>query len=308
MNPIRPILGLLALGALSPILQAAPRVVINEIHYDPEPKTEHVEFIELFNAGDEAANLAGWRFNNGITYTFADGVTLEPQAFLVITENKSHFDAKFGSIFVGGKKAFDEWSDGTLDNDGEQVRLVDAAGEVIDEVNYKSTFPWPIAANGDGVSMELINVDVDNDLGGSWRSAINEPTPWEPNSTVVENAPPLIRQVDHDPKMPTTSEATVITAKVTDFDMVASVEVLYQVVAPGSYIQSLKAHSSSVWKSRPNDPREPNPEFEDAANWETVEMLDDGAGDDAMASDGVYTVALPVQAKVVSPCRGLSCM
>ena len=127
MNPIRPILGLLALGALSPILQAAPRVVINEIHYDPEPKTEHVEFIELFNAGDEAANLAGWRFNNGITYTFADGVTLEPQAFLVITENKSHFDAKFGSIFVGGKKAFDEWSDGTLDNDGrcavEVVRL-----------------------------------------------------------------------------------------------------------------------------------------------------------------------------------------
>ena len=296
MNPIRSILGLLALGALSPILQAAPRVVINEIHYDPEPKTEHVEFIELYNAGDEPADLAGWQFNNGIDYTFAAGVTLEPQAFLVITENKSHFDAKFGSIFVGGEKAFDEWSGGTLDNDGEQVRLVDADDVVVDEVNYKSTFPWPIAANGDGVSMELIDVDVDNDLGGSWRSAIDAPTPWEPNSTVVANAPPLIRQVDHDPKMPTTSEAAVITAKVTDIDAVDTVEVLYQVVAPGDYIQSLKAHSSSVWKSRPNDPREPNPEFEDAANWEKVKMLDDGAGDDEMAGDGVYTATLPVQA------------
>ena len=37
-------------------------------------------------------------------------------------------------------------------------------GDKIDEVDYQSTFPWPIAANGDGVSMELINPDLDNDL------------------------------------------------------------------------------------------------------------------------------------------------
>ena len=30
---------------------AAASIVINEIHYNPDLKTEHVEFIELFNMG-----------------------------------------------------------------------------------------------------------------------------------------------------------------------------------------------------------------------------------------------------------------
>lgn len=293
MNPLNLSFALTYFGLLV-LAQAAPRVVIHEIHYDPEPKTEHVEFVELYNAGDESADLSGWQFDDGIEYAFAEGVSLEPGAYLVLTENKEHFDRKFGSLFAGGEKAFDSWSGGTLGNDGERVGLIDGAGVLVDEVTYQATFPWPIAANGDGVSMELINADLDNDLGGSWRSA-TMPTPGKVNSTVVENAPPLIRQVDHDPKMPSTSEATVITAKVTDGDAVAKVEAIYQVVAPGSYIQSLLAHSSSVWKSRPNDPREPNPDFEDAANWETVEMLDDGTGGDAVADDGVYTATLPIQ-------------
>ncbi|MGY8688148.1 MAG: lamin tail domain-containing protein, partial [Verrucomicrobiales bacterium] len=74
--------------------------MIHEIHYDPEPKTEHVEFIELYNAGDEAADLSGWRFNNGVDYTFAADVSLEPGGYLVLTENKEHFDKKFGSVLA----------------------------------------------------------------------------------------------------------------------------------------------------------------------------------------------------------------
>ena len=84
-----------------------------------------------------------------------------------------------------------------------------------------------------------------------------------------------------------------ITAKVTDPDDVAKVELLYQVVEPGNYIQSLLAKPSNVWRSRPLDPREPNPDFEDPANWETVEMLDGGEGGDETADDGTYAVTLP---------------
>lgn len=269
------------------------QVVINEIHYDPEPKTEHVEFIELFNAGEEAVDLSGWQFNNGISYTFAEGVTLEPGAYLVITENKTHFDKKFGSLFVAGTPAFDQWEDGTLDNDGEAVALVDDEGELVDRVDYQATFPWPIAANGDGVSMELIHPSLDNDLGGSWRSAMEAPTPHKPNSVFAENAGPQVRQVNHRPKMPTTSEDVVISAKVTDPDNVATVELRYQVVTPGNYIQSLLAKPSNLWRSRPLDPREPNPEFEDPANWQTVEMFDLGEGGDETAEDGIYAVTLP---------------
>ena len=39
-------------------------VVINEIHYDPEPKTELVEFVELLNTGTEVVSLANWSFTD----------------------------------------------------------------------------------------------------------------------------------------------------------------------------------------------------------------------------------------------------
>ena len=40
-----------------------------------------------------------------------------------------------------------------------------------DEVTYGIGFPWPTKAKGGGGSMELIHPALDNDLGGSWRTA-----------------------------------------------------------------------------------------------------------------------------------------
>ena len=284
----------LLVGALAAV-QAGARVVINEIHYDPDPKTELVEFIELFNAGAESVDLSNWSFANGITYVFPADTMLDPGGFLVVTLNKTQFDAKFGTIFAGGDKAFDQWTTGTLENDGETITLVDAGGLEVDSVDYRSEFPWPIAANGEGVSMELIHPALDNDLGGSWRSATEKPTPGKPNSVLSDTAPPQIRQVRHTPEMPATDEDAVITAKITDPDGVGAVTVEYQIVEPGKYIQAFIAKTTSVLRSRPNDPREPNPEYSDAANWSSMAMVDDGTGGDEMADDGIYTAVLPAQ-------------
>ncbi|MCX5639025.1 MAG: lamin tail domain-containing protein [Planctomycetota bacterium] len=46
-------------------------VVINEIHYDPDVKTDLAEFVELYNVTDEAINLSGWYFSNGISPSYA---------------------------------------------------------------------------------------------------------------------------------------------------------------------------------------------------------------------------------------------
>lgn len=35
------------------------QVVINEIHYNPDDKLEHVEFIELYNNGPDSPDLSG---------------------------------------------------------------------------------------------------------------------------------------------------------------------------------------------------------------------------------------------------------
>ncbi len=141
-------------------------VVINEIHYDADPKTDAVEFVELHNAGGENIDLSGWRFSNGIQYTFPANTTLESGGYLVLAENPEELRRKFklSALVVFGPYI------NRLSN-GEVLTLRDAMDQGVDQVDYGSGFPWPTAASGAGSSMELIHPTLDNDLGGSWRSA-----------------------------------------------------------------------------------------------------------------------------------------
>ena len=138
-------------------------VVINEIHYDPEPKTEPVEFVELYNAGADPADLSGWRFASGVAYTFPPGSSLDPGEYLVVSEDPAAFNAKFGFTPHG------PWT-GSLSNDGERITLVDAGNIVRDRVDYGVGFPWPTGSLDSGKSIELINPALNNDLGGHWRT------------------------------------------------------------------------------------------------------------------------------------------
>lgn len=139
-------------------------VVINEVHHDAEPNTEAAEFVELLNAGDLPVDLSGWRLEGVGNYIFPGGTSLAAGQFLVVAEDPVTMLWKFGVTtthqYAGG-----------LDNDGDDLRLVNAAGTEIDRVDYQAGFPWPTAARGTGASMELIHPALDNDLGGSWRSS-----------------------------------------------------------------------------------------------------------------------------------------
>lgn len=139
-------------------------IVINEINYAPSDSSNPAEFIELYNNGATNVDLSGWKFDAGIDYTFPAATTLAAHAYLVISADTNKFATRWGFTPLG------PWS-GKLSNSGEQLRLRDAANTTVDSVTYGVGFPWPTAADGDGSSMELINPDLDNDLGGSWRSS-----------------------------------------------------------------------------------------------------------------------------------------
>jgi hypothetical protein len=159
----RPFLQLsLLVATLCPSLS---RVLINEIHYDPPIKTELTEFIELHNSGTAPVDLSGWAFTEGVTLTFPAGTTIAAGGFLVVAENPSALQAKFGVVALG------PW-EGLLANDGENIALRNTAGEVVDEVDYQLGFPWPTVGDLPGYSIELVNPEFDNDLGGSWRRSL----------------------------------------------------------------------------------------------------------------------------------------
>ena len=56
------------------------------------------------------------------------------------------------------------------------------------------------------------------------------PTPGVANRSYTTAVPPQVRQVNHLPKEPTSGQAVVITAKISDPDGVGSVTLQYQVV------------------------------------------------------------------------------
>ena len=141
-------------------------VVINEIHYDADPKTDAIEFVELHNAGGKNIDLSGWRFSYGIKYTFQANTSLESGGYLVLAENPAELRRKFK---LSASVVFGPYIN-RLSN-GEVLTLRDVADQSVDRVDYRSGFPWPTAASGAGSSMELIHPSLDNDLGGSWRSS-----------------------------------------------------------------------------------------------------------------------------------------
>jgi hypothetical protein len=265
--------------------QGGPTIVINELHVNPDVSTELVEFVELHNWGRSTVNLSGWSFSSGIFYTFPAGTVMPPDGYLVVAEDPDALKAKWTALrtqlaehLVLGPYG------GKLSNDGERVTLCDAAGQVVDEVEYQLGFPWPMVGDevpegrpGTGYSMQLMNPRFENDLGGAWRSA--SPTPAYKNGSVFKDtAPPFVRQVEHTPKQPKSTDVVTITAKVTDADGIETVMLSYQPVAPGEYIARKDAAYQALWI--------------------TLDMRDDGLDGDAVAGDGVYSVQMPDEVQI----------
>ncbi len=154
--------GLCIFTATTSFCGAQNSIVINEIHYNPDVKTEHVEFVELYNAGTNAVDLTGWAFTSGISFTFSGGPVVQPNGYVVVAAEPAAVKAKYGADALG------PWV-GSLDNSGETVVLANAQGQVEDEVDYQLGFPWPTVGDPPGYSIELVNPGLDNSLGGSWR-------------------------------------------------------------------------------------------------------------------------------------------
>ena len=258
-------------------------VVINEVHHDPDSPTELTEFIELYNYGLTEVDLSGWSFSSGLSYIFPEGSVLARGGYLVIAQDKTHFYTRFK------KNPFGVFAAGRLSNGGERITLRDAVGNKIDEIDYKSEFPWPISPAGRGPSMELLNPSLDNNLAGSWRASV-QPTPGDRNSVHTDNAPPQIRQVRQLPQQPRDYEQPIIRAKVSDPDLVQSVELLYQVVRPGQYFGAYQPKSFTDILGKPDDPHAANSTFEAAGSWTTVAMAPD-----AEAGESIFSATLPAQ-------------
>ncbi|YCM44387.1 lamin tail domain-containing protein [Verrucomicrobiaceae bacterium 227] len=146
------------------VVEFSDAIVINEIHYNPPENPVREEFVELYNPASVDVDLHGWRLSSAIDFTFPAGSSIPAGGYLIIAEDPATMLATFGVTALGP-------FEGGLSAQGETVRLRDADNATVDEVDYRVGFPWPVSADGNGPSIELINPRLDNGLGSSWRSS-----------------------------------------------------------------------------------------------------------------------------------------
>jgi len=130
-------------------------IVISEIYYHSVTDNDDDDFIELFNTHDQPVALTGWCIK-GVGYCFTSNTVLEPQQYFVV----------YGKDFSG-----------RLGNKGERIRIVDAQGNIRDEIDYADSDPWPLSADGDGDSLHRKNLSSSSSSADNWIAA--SPTPGE---------------------------------------------------------------------------------------------------------------------------------
>ncbi len=140
------------------------QIVITEIMYNPpESGTDSLEFLELYNMGAFAINMEGFYFSEGLTYTFPS-VVIEPDDYLVVCADSVAFHSVFGLPAL-------QWTEGALNNGGENIALRDNFNTQIDFVPYLDQLPWDTLADGDGPSLTLCDPSLDNSLGENWSAS-----------------------------------------------------------------------------------------------------------------------------------------
>src|SRR5882724_5089533 len=132
----------------------ADSIVINEIHFNPDIKTDPAEFVELYNAGSNAVNLAGYRFTGTLDYVLP-ATNVASRGYAVLAQNPGFLQTKYGA--AGALGPFKPDGSSALSKYGGRLTLLNASGDVQDEVHYNLGFPWPTVGDSPGYSIELIN-------------------------------------------------------------------------------------------------------------------------------------------------------
>ena len=154
-----------ALPAIESLGQSSRRtsLVISEIMY--HPTNGILEFVEIFNARAEPQDLSGYQLDGSIAYTFPAGTVIPGGGFVVVARSPADLQTVYGINGVLGPYAKN------LPNNTGTVNLMSQAGALLLQVNYGSTWPWPISPDGAGHSLVLARPSYGEDSPLAWSAS-----------------------------------------------------------------------------------------------------------------------------------------
>jgi len=143
-------------------------IVINEINYNSHDDYDCGDWIELYANGSRV-DLSGWKIKDSQQeneLTLADNTVLSENEYLILVSDKDKFEEMFPDCLI-----YQEELDFSLSASGDAVRLYDPNDNLIDEVHYLPSPPWPHQADGNGSTLQLIDPRLDNNNERSWQAS-----------------------------------------------------------------------------------------------------------------------------------------
>ena len=161
-----------------------PKIVINEINYNPSATFNTEDWIELYNNDDSDIDISGWIFkdsDDAHIFTIPSGTILSQDSFLVLCVDTILFKPLFPEVknYIGNVGF-------GLSGNGELVRFYDAQMNMIDSLTFDDSAPWPTQPDGNGSTLSLINPELDNSIAVNWSSSLSNGTPGKRNDIFVD--------------------------------------------------------------------------------------------------------------------------
>ena len=158
-------------------------IVINEINYNSSNDFDTGDWIELYNRSNNPVDIGGWYYSDSDgnhKFFFPEATIIDSGGYLVVIENDSAFTSRFPNVqnYVG------ETGFG-LSGAGEFVKLSNRDDQIIDSLTYDDNLPWPLEADGQGSTLELIDANSDNSKAENWKASKEHGTPGRINSVIT---------------------------------------------------------------------------------------------------------------------------
>jgi hypothetical protein len=167
-------------------------IIVSEINYNSQLAFNPGDWFEIMNRGSVDKDISGWILRDGKTnniYVMPNGSVLSPGERLVVADSLESFTVKFPSVTnVVGEPPF------SFSNGGDAIRLYLPNGKIQYSVRYKDAAPWPLDADGEGFTLELVDEPGNPNDADSWVAGCLYGSPGNPFvvpcPTAIENVIP----------------------------------------------------------------------------------------------------------------------
>ena len=146
-------------------------IIINEIFADPSHQVAlpTSEFVEIYNRSANTFNLNGWKFTDGTSTATLGNYNLAPNHYLILC---AIADTTLYTPY-GITMGLGSWP--SLNNTGDNLKLMNSTLAVIDSVNYSDTWYRDAIKKVGGWTLELINPNINTNCptSSNWIASNN---------------------------------------------------------------------------------------------------------------------------------------